>query len=254
MKKINIILATLTVLLIPSTIYLYIKFSNAQNRISHLENIAQLNPSMERDSLIRILDVKNIQETQYLTNLNILSDWIILYVTVLFGLVVIIQVFNFESRTKNVEDKYKQQEKANQYHFEKFLARFENLESDINAIIGRFYSMHTNIEKDSFSNFDLYLIAAESYLKSLVLKDESDKNYHNVKDSLEFALFYINKYEMDGKFMKLDTRYFVDEYKIEFEQTFQFLLSNLFLQEDKKTVIEIMKTFDRLCDIFNENK
>lgn len=263
MKNINLIFGIIISILIAISIYLYIKNLNSQSRISQLEKIVKFQPSMEMDSLVRILEVKNIQESQYLTNLNILSDWIIFYVTVLFGLVVAIQILNFEMRTKNVEQKYEEQKIANVEHFEKFeerfeerfedfYARFEDLESDVNAVMGQLYSMQGNFysTKDSLAAFDTYIGAAESYLKSLIEKSDLDKNYYNMKNNLEFALAHLNKYDAEPK-TEIDKMYFSGEHKKGFNNTFQFLLSNLFSQNDKRIVIEIMKTFDSLCDDYD---
>lgn len=261
MKNISLILGILTATLIAASIYLYIQNLNSQSRISQLEKIVRFQPSMEKDSLIRILEVKNIQESQYLTNLNILSDWIIFYVTVLFGLVVAIQILNFEMRTKNVEQKYEEQKIANVEHFEKFeegfedfYARFSDLESEVNSVMGQLYSMQGRSfsEKDPMAAFDLHIGAAESYLKSLNVKDEIDKNYHNMKNSLELALAYLNRYYLKGDYKEDDKFYFNEKDKLDFQETFSFLLMNLFYNKDKEMVIEIMKTFDSVCEAFEQ--
>lgn len=255
MKKINFILKITPVILAVASIYLFIQNINFKSRISQLEKIVQFKPSIERDSLIRLLEVKDIQESQYLSNQSILSDWIILYVSVLFGVVVLIQILNFEMRTKNVEQKYEEQEIANKNHFDEFYARFEDLESDVNAVMGQLYSMQGQFytEKDNMAAFDMYIGAVEKYLKSLNIKDEGDKNYYYVKNNLELALAYLNKYHLKGDFKDDDKFYFNEKDKLDFQETFSFLLLNLFNNHDREMVIEIMKTFDAIGENFGLN-
>lgn len=250
MKKINFILKITPVILAVASIYLFIQNLNFKSRILQLEKIVQFKPSIERDSLIRLLEVKDIQESQYLSNQSILSDWIILYVSVLFGVVVLIQILNFEMRTKNVEQKYEEQKIANKNHFDEFYARFEDLNSEINSVMGSSLEFQAinNMQTNPFLAFELSVYAAESFLKSLRSKDDVGENYTSMQNCLDSAVYFLGKIDRSGSLNELEEKFFSGKDKVEIERRIEFLSTNLFHQEDKNKAVEILKIFYRLSD------
>ena len=67
----------------------------------------------------------------------------------MFGLVVAIQILNFEMRTKNVEQKYEQQEIANEKHFESFYEKFKDLENGLKSATGNIFSLLSETNQSS---------------------------------------------------------------------------------------------------------
>lgn len=185
MKDINLILKVVTAILVAASVYLYIQNINSQSRISQLEKIVKFQPSMERDSLVRLLEVKSIQESQYLTSLNILSDWIIFYVTILFALVVVIEVVNFKSHLNSIASKYEDKQKENDEHFIAFYDEFVKLNLDFKRSMGDIYSFGSM----QFENSDeLISVSFKIYAAAFHLNSFPEKKYKNSRELIMLPL------------------------------------------------------------------
>ena len=101
-------------------------------RISTVEKIVQNKPSIERDSLIRVLELKDIKEDTYINQFDQVSNWFILFVTLIFAVAVLIQFTAHEIRARNIENKYQKQKLENEKHIKDVEERFKKAE--INAL------------------------------------------------------------------------------------------------------------------------
>lgn len=109
--------------------YLYKWTYNWDVRISKIEEIAQRKASMQTDSLIKTLEIRDIKESLYISQLDYLSDWLIAFVTLLFGISIVSQLFLFEARIKRVSDQYEEQKTDSTKHIEEVEKRFKKAEA-----------------------------------------------------------------------------------------------------------------------------
>lgn len=141
---INMLLKVITLISFFGIIYLYVSNYSSNKRLAKIEHIIQLTPSIEKDSLIRILEIKDLKEQMYITQLGFLSDWLIFIVTILFAIVVIIQYVAFDSRTKQVEEKYQEQKILNDEHKKDINTRLKETKIELNAsFINTFFTAST---------------------------------------------------------------------------------------------------------------
>lgn len=114
---------------------------NTSNNIEDRGRIAKLITMMqERDTSNHVIDKeiakletelkqKDFQQEFILHQVGIQSDWIILYVTLLFALVVAIEFINFKTRLESIADEYKNKQKINDEHFREFRDEFKRLKT-----------------------------------------------------------------------------------------------------------------------------
>lgn len=207
-----------------------------------------------RDSLIVRLNNYQFKEDFYDKQLDIQSNWFIAFVTILFAMFGFFGYSFFVNRINEIEKKAEEnrqeQEERIRAHEDEFYAKFEDLESEINSVMGNSLMMQAtnHMTTNSFLAFDLFVYAVESFLKSLRSKDDIGENYDSMQTCLDSAVYFLGKIERTGNLNELEEEYVSGNHKVDFEKRFEFLLTNLPHQKDKKKVIEMMKTFDRLCD------
>lgn len=110
--------------------YLYTWTYNWDARISKIEEILNRNASMQADSLIKTLQIRDVKEAIYISQLDHLSDWLIAFVTLLFGVSIISQLLTFEARTKRISDQYEEQKTENENHIKEVEEKFKLSEKD----------------------------------------------------------------------------------------------------------------------------
>lgn len=126
------------VLSIASIISVFNFHKSTQNwdaRISKIEQILEQKTSMQTDSLIKTIELRDIKEVMYIKQFDYLSDWIIAFVTLLFGISILSQIFTFETRIKRISDKYDEQKTANENHIKNVEEKFKKTEANTLRIL-----------------------------------------------------------------------------------------------------------------------
>jgi len=153
----SIFFAVVTISCVVITGYYYKQHQNDHARLNQVEAILQLQnaimsprdlfrsePAVKIDSLTRLLEVQEAKEDYYLNQLGVLSDWFILYVTALFGVIALFGFFSFRS----IEAKVNEQEKKFEENFERVQNTVRAINAEFHKLMGNIYSSRADIYSD----------------------------------------------------------------------------------------------------------
>lgn len=138
------------------------------------------------DSLRRAIDLRDMKQQYYLTQMSIQSDWFIIFVTVLFGVFAIVGYGFFVAHTQALAKQYKEQKKIQEEHFRQFNERFKKTEADIFRVVSGSTIFQGNYctEKGAYrSALKLYMDAA-GFLFHIKELDESEESINTVNTSI----------------------------------------------------------------------
>lgn len=204
-----------------------------------MEEIAQQKTSMQTDSLIKTLQIRDIKEAIYISQLDYLSDWLIAFVTLLFGISIISQLFTFEARIKRISDQYEEQKTANENYIKDVEKRFKNQETENENLL----------EEIKKSERDIWLTHAK------VLQIRRDELYNKGKyfEAVEVDYQVINiltrVIELDGNSDETNVHLFwaLREYLCHMEKMYETMNENsrsmfFYYADDKEQLKEYFNT------------
>jgi hypothetical protein len=76
----------------------------------------------------RAIDLRDVKQQYYLTQLSIQSDWFIVFVTVLFGVFAVVGYGFFVAQTQAIAKQYEEQKKIQEQHITEVEKRFKKVE------------------------------------------------------------------------------------------------------------------------------
>lgn len=95
-----------------------------------MEQLLQQNATIQADTLTVPIQIRDIKEQIYISQLDRMSDWLIAVVTLLFGIVIVVQIATYEARIQKVSDQYDEQKRNNEKHIEDIEKRFRIAETN----------------------------------------------------------------------------------------------------------------------------
>jgi len=232
-------------MLLLSTIFLFWKFNNASTRLRQIESIVQTQPSTERDSLLRLLDFKEAKEEYYLTQMDVQSNWFILYVTILFGVFALVGYSVFKYELQSIEDKNQAKQMENQEHFSKFEKRFKELEIDLRTGLGETYKISAIMNQGSRIDFAIFMIqSCYHYLKGIQLSG-SDYFQTIVMSPIKVVLENVESLKKDEIFTK-DTHPFTQIELTGLNEVLEFILKGASEEKDRKIIRKLISDINEV--------
>lgn len=158
-----------------SVCYLFKLNSKKDIKINQLSNAIRIGNITKKDSLLKLVENEDFKREFYTTQLSIQSDWIIAYVTILFGVFAIIGLSFFFERINNVkttleasfEAKIKKYEEEYTEHKHELI----KIKKDTYLLRAKGYLNDGNYNKNTEIGFLSYLLSAYCYFQLIEIED-----------------------------------------------------------------------------------
>lgn len=142
------------------------------------------------DSLHRQIDLRDIKQQYYMTQMDIQSNWFILFVTILFGVFAVVGYGFFVAQIQAITHESERQKKAQNEHIEKVEKRFKQTQRDI--LIA--HSRASQIRRDEFTKNGKYFEAIKSDYEVIGLLKTVLELDDNSEDSNVLMLLALKEY------------------------------------------------------------
>jgi hypothetical protein len=149
---ISSVLLLFSVVAIVAVCYFYQWTYNWDARISNMEQILQQKATTQADTLTVPIHIRDIKEQIYISQLDRMSDWLIAVVTLLFGIVIVVQIATYEARIQKVYDQYDEQKMDNEKHIKDIDKMFRIAETNTLRVQAKILEFQSDYyaDKDEF--------------------------------------------------------------------------------------------------------
>ena len=171
---IYIILAILAL----SVYYLYHINKRQQNDIIRISNAIREQNIAKKDSLVNLIEQGRFKEDFYSTQLSLKSDWIILYVTVLFSIFGFIGVGFFIEKMNRLEHNLKNEfigkidKHEGEYHLHR--KEFNDLKKELYILYANNHLDYAISSSNGVMSFLSYLLSSHGFLKAIEIEQNEE--------------------------------------------------------------------------------
>lgn len=180
-KHINPIYLILLVLCI-LVVYLFKENNDKGIMIDNISKAVNHKNMAKRDSLVKIIEQQRFREDFYINQFSIKSDYVIFYVTILFGMSAFIGYLGITERIENltsffnstIESKTQKYEEYYQEHIKEFSlikSDFLAIKKDTYLLLAKNYIEFGGINKNNQMGFLSYLLVSHCYFKIIEIED-----------------------------------------------------------------------------------
>lgn len=253
--------------------YLWVNHGNLEKRIRNLEFIIENRANKpleinhppfkmhEADSLRRAIDIRDIKQQYYLTQMDIQSNWYILFVTVLFGVFAIVGYGFVAANIESVAKENKKQKKKQEFHIAEVEKSFKVAEANTYRALASSINFQCNYcaEKGHYRS----ALKTETDLINVILRikelDEDINEFNNaVLNSLKKCLSNISRMYDVIDTNHLDfTFFFTSSEAVNYKNYFDNLYAKVndsSREEVKKIISKLEQGIEKGKEIKKKNK